>query len=153
MRQRVSGVVLHERCLVLVRKEIGTCDPRRCVVAVDEHIGNRHNLAYTALGTREPFSFFSTFNAALQVKSCNVYLAKITIRLKPSIQDPQGLAVRNALHDLGFKAGSVRMGKFAEVWIDTNDKGQAEREARDMCEKLLVNAVMETYEVVLEEKK
>lgn len=45
------------------------------------------------------------------------------------------------------------MGKFAEVWIDTQDRAQAEQEARDMCEKLLVNGVMETFEIALEEKK
>lgn len=45
------------------------------------------------------------------------------------------------------------MGKFAEVWIDTSDRAQAELQARDMCEKLLVNGVMETFEISLEEKK
>lgn len=82
-----------------------------------------------------------------------MYLARITIRLKPSIQDPQGLAVQNALHDLGFKTKEVRMGKFSEVWIDTADRAEAEAQAKDMCEKLLVNGVMETFEIALEEKK
>ncbi|MBL8022199.1 MAG: phosphoribosylformylglycinamidine synthase subunit PurS [Leptospirales bacterium] len=82
-----------------------------------------------------------------------MYLAKIAIRLKQSIQDPQGLAILKAVHELGFQnAQDVRMGKFIELWIDTSDKNKAEEDARKMCESLLVNSVMESYEIQLEPK-
>jgi phosphoribosylformylglycinamidine synthase PurS subunit len=153
MGQGMRRIVLHKRSLALLAEKVRAGNPGRRIMAINDYVQAGHVPAYTLLRKRESFSFFSTFTAFPRVKSCNVYLAKITIRLKPSIQDPQGLAVQNALHDLGFKAGQVRMGKFAEVWIDTQDRAQAEQEARDMCEKLLVNGVMETFEIALEEKK
>jgi len=83
-----------------------------------------------------------------------LYLARIAIRLKQSIQDPQGLAILNALHELDFKSTQdVRMGKFAEVWIEAPNREAADKQARDMCEKLLVNSVMETYSLEIEETK
>ncbi len=97
---------------------------------------------------------FFTSRAGWSREVCFVYLAKISIRLKPSIQDPQGLAVVHALHDLGFSSTeSVRMGKYAEVRLNTADRAAAEKQARDICEKLLVNSVMETYDLTLEEAK
>ena len=80
-----------------------------------------------------------------------MYKAKITITLRPSILDPQGKAVHHALESLGYDAvEQVRMGKFAEMWIDEDTEDAAERIAREACERLLANPVMEDYSIFLE---
>ncbi|HMU85904.1 MAG TPA: phosphoribosylformylglycinamidine synthase subunit PurS, partial [Leptospiraceae bacterium] len=101
----------------------------------------------------ESHSFFTSRRRRFR-ELCIVYLARIAIRLKPSIQDPQGLAIVHALHELGFSSTeSVRMGKYAEVKINAPDKAAAEKAAKDMCEKLLVNSVMEVYDLTVEESR
>jgi phosphoribosylformylglycinamidine synthase len=80
-----------------------------------------------------------------------MYKAKITITLRPSILDPQGKAVLHALESLGYAAAEqVRMGKFVELWINEETEEGALRIAREACEKLLANPVMEDYAIVLE---
>ncbi len=75
-----------------------------------------------------------------------MYLAKITITLRKSILDPQGKAVHHALESLGMASmKDVRIGKYMEVRIDTNDKQEAERLTDESCKKLLANVVMEDY--------
>lgn len=72
----------------------------------------------------------------------------IYITLKNGVLDTQGKAISNALHGLGFsKVGGVRQGKFMEVDIEAADKAEAESIAREMCEKLLANTVIEDYRV------
>ena len=80
-----------------------------------------------------------------------MYLAKITITLRTSILDPQGKAVHHALESLGMAAATdVRIGKYVEVRIDTNDKREAERLTDEACKKLLANLVMEDYHFSVE---
>lgn len=80
-----------------------------------------------------------------------MYKANICITLRPSILDPQGKAVGHALETLGYTSiDRVRMGKFAEVWIDEATEEAAEHMAHAACEKLLANPVMEDYSIVLE---
>ncbi len=78
------------------------------------------------------------------------YLARIDVMLKPLVNDPQGLAVRDGLHTLGH-AGvrTVRVGKRIEVTIDAASQADAEASVRAMCEQLLANPVIEqfTYDV------
>lgn len=77
-----------------------------------------------------------------------MYKARIQITLRPSILDPQGKAVHHALGSLGYGAvEQVRMGKFAELWIDAASEAEAEEIARAACEKLLANPVMEDFAV------
>ena len=75
-----------------------------------------------------------------------MYLARVYITLKPTINDPVGLTIRGGLRDLGF-AGveSVRSGKYMEVSLDAGSEQDAESELRGMCEKLLANPVIEEY--------
>ncbi|HMB91755.1 MAG TPA: phosphoribosylformylglycinamidine synthase subunit PurS [Rhodothermales bacterium] len=81
-----------------------------------------------------------------------MYKAKITVTLRPSILDPQGKAVHHALGSLGYSGVErVRMGKFAEMWINADSDEAAEKVAREACEKLLANPVMEDFEITLEE--
>ena len=80
-----------------------------------------------------------------------MYKASIHIKLRPSILDPQGKTAHHALEDLGFSSVSrVRMGKYVEMWVDADTQEDAERVARDACERLLANPVMEDFEVSLE---
>ncbi len=81
-----------------------------------------------------------------------MFKATVRITLRPSILDPQGKAVRHALHSLGY-AGveSVRTGKLIELQIDAASREEAERIAREAAEKLLANPVMEDFAVEVSE--
>lgn len=80
-----------------------------------------------------------------------MYKAKIRVTLRPSILDPQGKAVHHALANLGYDAvEKVRMGKYAELWIEADTQEAAEAVARAACEKLLANPVMEDFDIELE---
>ena len=81
-----------------------------------------------------------------------MYLAKIYITLKPTVNDPQGLTIKGALHNLGFtKVASVRAGKYMEVKLEGNDLGIAQQQVNEMCKKLLANPVIENYKFEIEE--
>ncbi len=81
-----------------------------------------------------------------------MYLAKVYVTLKPTVNDPQGLTVLGALKNLGFSSvADVRVGKFLEVKIDAPDSAQAVVVATDLCQKLLANPVIEEYRVEVEE--
>jgi len=77
--------------------------------------------------------------------------AKVYITLKGGIHDPQGRAVQQSLHTLGFETvQDVRMGKFLEIELQDMEKEAAEATIRSMCQKLLANMVIEDfrYEIV-----
>jgi len=75
-----------------------------------------------------------------------MYLAKIYVSLKPTVNDPQGLTIRGALHNLGFiEVTNVRMGKYIEVKIEENDETRAQEQINEMCRKLLANPIIENY--------
>jgi phosphoribosylformylglycinamidine synthase len=81
------------------------------------------------------------------------YLAKIHVSLKASVLDPQGVAVSDALKNMGYKeVESLRLGKYMELKLDDQGKGKGHVEARveEMCRKLLANLVIERYEFSLE---
>jgi phosphoribosylformylglycinamidine synthase len=74
------------------------------------------------------------------------------VTLRRSILDPQGKAVEHGIHSLGYKSvDRVRIGKYIEFDIRTDDKHEAERIARETCEKLLSNPVMEDFTLSLEQ--
>ncbi len=76
--------------------------------------------------------------------------ARITVMLKNGVLDPQGRAIANALHGLGFDGVSdVRQGKVIEVQLAAEDEAKAREEADAMCRKLLANTVIETYKIEL----
>jgi phosphoribosylformylglycinamidine synthase len=77
--------------------------------------------------------------------------AKVHVTLKPGVLDPQGKAIGNALHGLGFAAvGEVRQGKFIEIELDEKDPGKARASVENMCRKLLANTVIENYRIDIE---
>ena len=76
--------------------------------------------------------------------------AEIIVTLKKLVADPQGLTIKHAIESLGSKdLAAVRAGKFFRIALKTDDKEQANKEIKDMCEKLLVNPVIEEYSYTL----
>ena len=73
---------------------------------------------------------------------------RVFVTLKSGVLDPQGEAIRHALGSLGFDGvNSVRQGKMIELDLAETDAEKAEAAARQMCEKLLANTVIESYRV------
>lgn len=80
-----------------------------------------------------------------------VFHSKVFVTLKKSILDPQGKAVEQGIHSLGFESvGNVRIGKYIEMDIDTDSHGEAERMTKQISEKLLANLVMESFSFTTE---
>lgn len=81
-----------------------------------------------------------------------MFLARIYVTLKPTINDPQGQTVLGGLKTLGFDAvESVRMGKYMEVRVSEGERARAEEQVGQMCDKLLANPVMEDVRFELED--
>lgn len=75
-----------------------------------------------------------------------LFSARVNVTLKPAVNDPQGNAVLDSLHSLGFgSVNDVRVGKFLTLELDATDQGTAEHQVAEMCEKLLANPVIESY--------
>jgi len=74
--------------------------------------------------------------------------AKVTVMLKDGVLDPQGEAVKNALKSLEYNTvESVRQGKVIEIVLDETSKETANKSIQEMCQKLLANTVIESYEI------
>ena len=74
--------------------------------------------------------------------------ARIHVSLKPGVLDPQGKAIGNALHSLGFTGiGEVRQGKLIELELADADAAAARARVEDMCRQLLANPVIENYAI------
>ena len=82
-----------------------------------------------------------------------MFLARVYVTLKPTVNDPQGLTIRGGLHSLGFDSvEGVRAGKYLEITLDGDDQASAEKQVTEMCQKLLANPVIEDFRFELEEK-
>jgi phosphoribosylformylglycinamidine synthase PurS subunit len=73
--------------------------------------------------------------------------ATVVVRPKAGILDPQGEAVGTALGHLGFSVAGARVGKVIDLELEAGDAGEARAQVEQMCEKLLANPLMESYEV------
>lgn len=74
--------------------------------------------------------------------------ARVTVMLKNGVLDPQGKAVHQALSAMGFDGvEGVRQGKVIELTLSETDAAKAEKSVAEMCEKLLANMVIESYQV------
>ncbi len=72
----------------------------------------------------------------------------VIVTLKKDVLDPQGKVVENTLISMGMRnLKSIRQGKFFEIEVDENDQKKAEERVREMCEKLLVNLIIENYKI------
>jgi phosphoribosylformylglycinamidine synthase PurS subunit len=80
-----------------------------------------------------------------------MYLARVYVTLKPTVNDPQGLTIRGGLLSLGFATvESVRAGKFMEIRVDEDNEATASAKVGEMCDKLLANPIIEQYRFELE---
>jgi phosphoribosylformylglycinamidine synthase len=75
------------------------------------------------------------------------FLAEITISLKEGMLDPEAMAIRHALGNLGFATDDLRTKKLFVIQFDAADAKDAEEKARGMCERLLANPVIHHYEI------
>ena len=77
--------------------------------------------------------------------------ARVFVTLKPSVFDPQGTTVAEALHTLGYASvTAVRQGKYFELDIDAKSADEARRIAAEAADKLLSNPVIESYRIDIE---
>jgi phosphoribosylformylglycinamidine synthase PurS subunit len=77
------------------------------------------------------------------------YVVQVSVMPKAGIADPQGQTIESALPALGFVGVTrVRMGKAIMLEIDASSREQAVASVNEMCERLLANTVIETYEVI-----
>ena len=76
------------------------------------------------------------------------YVARVDVMLKPGISDPQGQTIERALPVLGYRGvREVRVGKCIRLEVDASSADEARSKVTDMCERLLANPVIESYEV------
>ncbi|HZS24564.1 MAG TPA: phosphoribosylformylglycinamidine synthase subunit PurS [Gaiellaceae bacterium] len=73
--------------------------------------------------------------------------ATVLVRPKQGILDPQGAAVENALAHLGFSVSAARVGTVVDLEVDAADADAARTQVEQMCERLLANPLIESYEV------
>lgn len=77
--------------------------------------------------------------------------AEVFVALRPGVNDPQGLAVRDGLRRLGYQeVEQVRVGRYIQVWLTAPSTEVAERRVSAMCEQLLANPVVEQYHFRIE---
>ena len=77
--------------------------------------------------------------------------ARIHVMLKPGVLDPQGKAIAHALGSLGFAGiGEVRQGKVIDLDLAETDAGRARASVEKMCQQLLANTVIESYQIELQ---
>jgi phosphoribosylformylglycinamidine synthase len=74
----------------------------------------------------------------------------VLIRPKAGILDPQGEAVQTALATLGFAVSRARVGRLVELEVDADDAVAARAAVERMCDELLANPLIESYEVAVE---
>ncbi|HEX7138380.1 MAG TPA: phosphoribosylformylglycinamidine synthase subunit PurS [Vicinamibacterales bacterium] len=74
--------------------------------------------------------------------------ARVFVTLKPSVFDPQGKTIADALRSLGYmNVADVRQGKYFELDLDTGEAVQARKLAAEVADKVLANPVIESYRI------
>ena len=76
--------------------------------------------------------------------------ATVLVRPKAGILDPQGEAVRSGLGHLGFVVTQAHVGRLVELELDATDREQARAAVAEMCEQLIANPLIESYEIAIE---
>lgn len=72
----------------------------------------------------------------------------VLIRPKAGILDPQGEAVQASLAHLGFAVTAARVGRLVDVEVAAEDEAAARREVERMCNELLANPLIESFEIM-----
>ena len=75
--------------------------------------------------------------------------ATVLVRPKPGILDPQGEAVLGSLKQLGFAVDDARVGRVVDLELQNGDRERARADLERMCEQLLANPLIESYEIEL----
>ena len=73
--------------------------------------------------------------------------ATVLVRPKHGILDPQGEAVESSLRRLGFAVAEARVGRLVDVEVDSHDPAAVREQLERMCEQLLANPLIESYEI------
>ena len=77
--------------------------------------------------------------------------ARVFVTLKPSVFDPQGRTIAEALHSLGYASvQEVRQGKYFELYLATTEAAKAKQLAAEVADKVLANPVIESYRVEID---
>jgi phosphoribosylformylglycinamidine synthase PurS subunit len=78
--------------------------------------------------------------------------ARVFVTLKPSVFDPQGRTIAEALHSMGYSSiDSVRQGKYFELDVDAPSPDHARALASEVADKLLANPVIESYRIEIDQ--
>ncbi|GAX02409.1 phosphoribosylformylglycinamidine synthase [Secundilactobacillus pentosiphilus] len=81
-----------------------------------------------------------------------MFLAQVHVTYKPSILDPQAVAIKNAMHRLDFdEVTAVQQGKYFEITLKASNADEAENQTEAICDQLLANPNMETYRYEVKE--
>jgi phosphoribosylformylglycinamidine synthase subunit PurS len=75
--------------------------------------------------------------------------ATVLVRPKPGILDPQGEAVESSLRQLGFAVVEARVGRLVDLEVEADGAEEARAKLAEMCERLLANPLIESYEIEL----
>jgi phosphoribosylformylglycinamidine synthase subunit PurS len=79
--------------------------------------------------------------------------ATVLVRPKSGILDPQGAAVERSLRQLGFPVGDARVGRVIDLEVTAPSAEEARAQVEQMCERLLANPLIESYEIEVEEHR
>ncbi len=79
--------------------------------------------------------------------------ATVLVRPKQGILDPEGQAVESSLRKLGFSVDRARVGRVVDLEVESNDPAAARAEVERMCQQLLANPLIESYEIELAEQE
>jgi phosphoribosylformylglycinamidine synthase len=79
--------------------------------------------------------------------------ATVLVRPKPGILDPQGEAVGNSLRQLGFEVDEARVGRVVDLELGASNPEHARAQLERMCEQLLANPLIESYEIAVVEEQ
>jgi phosphoribosylformylglycinamidine synthase subunit PurS len=79
--------------------------------------------------------------------------ATVLVRPKGGILDPQGQAVERSLRQLGFPVDDARVGRVIDLEVTAPTAEEARAQVEQMCERLLTNPLIESYEIELEEHR
>jgi phosphoribosylformylglycinamidine synthase subunit PurS len=84
--------------------------------------------------------------SATEQQTQQTWLVEVYVSLKPAVNDPQGLAIKDGLHMLGYQeVEDVRAGKYMQLHLTGENQANVESRVEEMCEKLLANTVIESY--------
>ncbi len=78
--------------------------------------------------------------------------AEVKIELKEGVADPEGMNTKKTLKLLGWEVDKVETGKLFEIDLGDNfSKEEAREEVEEMCQKLLANPVIQTYDIKIKD--